>query len=67
LKNLILEYITRYDELLAASTFFRKGVFDYYNASQIADSLSKNGFFEASHSVNLKSEGETQEILTREI
>jgi hypothetical protein len=66
LKTLMLEYITRYNELLAASTFFRKGVFDYYNAAQIADSLTKNGFFNANHSVNLKSEGEVHEISTKE-
>ena len=30
LKEVILEYITRYDELLAASTFFKKGIFDYF-------------------------------------
>ena len=64
LKEVILEYITRYDELLAASTFFKKGIFDYFNAAQVADSLAKNGFFSASHSVNLKSAGETIEINT---
>ena len=66
LKDLILEYITRYDELLAASTFFRKGIFDYYNASQIADSLAKNGFFNASHTVSLRSEGGIREISTKD-
>lgn len=65
LKELILEYITRYDELLAASTFFKKGIFDYFNAAQVADSLAKNGFFSASHSVNLKSAGGTLEITTQ--
>ena len=65
LKELILEYITRYDEILAASTFFKKGIFDYFNAAQVADSLAKNGFFSASHSVNLKSAGETLEINTQ--
>ena len=65
LKELILEYITRYDELLVASTFFKKGIFDYFNAAQVADSLAKNGFFSASHSVNLKSAGETLEINTQ--
>jgi ABC-type lipoprotein export system ATPase subunit len=66
LKAKILEYITRYDELLAASTFFRKGVFDYYNASEIAESLAKNGFFNASHTVSLKSDGEVREITNKE-
>ena len=65
LKEVILEYITRYDELLAASTFFKKGIFDYFNAAQVAVSLAKNGFFSASHSVNLKSAGETIEINTQ--
>jgi len=62
LKDRIAEYITRYDELLAGSTFFRKGIFDYYNAETIATSLAKNGFFNASHSVNLKSEGKIVEV-----
>lgn len=46
-------YVKRYNELLAASTYFKKGTFDYYNASQIAKSLADNGFFEAKHTVNL--------------
>lgn len=66
LKSLILDYINRYDELLAASTFFRKGIFDYYNAAQIAESLAKNGFFNANHSVNLKAGGEIIEIGTQQ-
>jgi len=65
LKDLILEYITRYNDLLAASTFFKRGVFDYYNAAQIADSLNKNGFFTANHSVNLKHSNITREINTQ--
>lgn len=65
LKQLIAEYITRYNELLAASTYFKKGTFDYYNAAQIAKSLSDHGFFKASHTVNLVSEGESLEISTQ--
>ena len=45
LKNAIKEYAQRYNELLAASTYFKKGTFDYYNAGQIAKSLADNGFF----------------------
>jgi hypothetical protein len=52
-KTALNEYIKRYNELLDASMFFKKGIFDYYNAGQIAKSLAKNGFFEAKHSVNL--------------
>jgi hypothetical protein len=54
LKHAIEGYIRRYNELLAASTYFKKGTFDYYNAGQIAKSLADNGFFDAFHTVNLK-------------
>jgi len=54
-KTAIEEYVKRYNELLAASTFFKRGTFDYYNASQIAKSLADNGFFDAKHTVSLNS------------
>lgn len=60
----ILEYANRYNELLDASLFFKKGTFDYYNAGQIASSLTRNGFFKASHTVRLNSGGEYVEIST---
>jgi len=34
LKDIIEDYVKQYNELLAASTFFKKGIFDYYNAAQ---------------------------------
>jgi hypothetical protein len=49
-------YVTRYNELLAASTYFKKGTFDYYNAGQIAKSLAANGFFAAKHTVTLNAD-----------
>ena len=52
-KTAIEGYVQRYNELLAASTYFKKGTFDYYNAGQIAKSLADNGFFDAKHTVNL--------------
>jgi len=52
-KTAIEDYIKRYDELLAASTYFRKGTFNYYNGTTIAKSLEDNGFFAAKHTVNL--------------
>jgi hypothetical protein len=55
-KAAIQEYVRRYNELLAASTYFKKGTFDYYNAAQIAKSLADNGFFEAKHTVNLNAD-----------
>jgi ABC-type phosphate/phosphonate transport system ATPase subunit len=53
LKDAVHAYMTQYNTLLAGSTYFKRGTFDYYNAGQIADSLVKNGFFDAKHSVNL--------------
>ncbi len=65
LKEAIEDYIRRYNQLLAASTYFKKGTFDYYNAGQIAKSLAANGFFDAKHTVNLKaSSGGVIEINT---
>lgn len=46
------EYITRYDELVEQSKYFRKGVFNHTNASTIAKTLVQNGFFDASHTVS---------------
>jgi hypothetical protein len=64
-KNAISDYIKKYNELLAASTYFKKGVFNYYNAAQIAKHLAENGFFAAKHSVNLNA-GEKKEITSQE-
>ena len=62
LKNAIEEYAQRYDELLSASTYFKKGTFDYYNAGQIAKSLADNGFFAAKHTVSLNADTGNREI-----
>ncbi|MCH8344374.1 MAG: phage infection protein [Planctomycetes bacterium] len=55
-KTAIESYIKRYNELLAGSTYFKKGTFNYYNASTIAKSLADNGFFNAKHTVSLNAE-----------
>ncbi len=47
-KTAIETYIKKYNELLAASTYFKKGTFNYYNASTIAKSLADNGFLKQS-------------------
>ena len=52
-KTAIESYIKKYNELLASSTYFKKGIFNYYNAATIAKSLADNGFFDAKHTVNL--------------
>lgn len=49
----IEEYITKYNSLIESSNFFRKGVFNHYNASTIAKNLKDNGFFKANHAIYL--------------
>lgn len=60
----IQDYVTRYNELLSISTYFKKGTFEYYNASQIAKALEDNGFFTAKHTITLNA-SERVEITTR--
>lgn len=62
LKNAIEDYVRRYNDLLAGSTYFKRGTFDYYNASQIAKNLAVNGFFDAKHTVSLNADSGNQEI-----
>lgn len=62
LKSAVQEYMKQYNNLLAASTYFRRGTFDYYNAGQIAKSLTDNGFFAAKHTVSLNSESGNRKI-----
>ena len=52
-KTAIKDYVEKYNELIAKSTYFTKGTFDYYNAAQIAKNLADNGFFNAKHTVRL--------------
>jgi hypothetical protein len=63
-KIAIHDYIRRYGELLDKSTYFKKGVFEYYNASTIAKTLADQGFFDALHTVNLNAT-EKKEIKTK--
>ena len=55
-KTAIESYIKKYNELLAASTYFKKGIFNYYNAATIAKNLADNGFFRANHSIKLNAD-----------
>ena len=66
-KIAIREYIQKYNELLAASTYFKKGTFNYYNAATIAKNLADNGFFEAKHTLSLNSETKTEITSEKEL
>ncbi|UEM12359.1 ABC transporter ATP-binding protein [Bradyrhizobium barranii subsp. barranii] len=54
-KTAIEDYIKKYNELLAKSNYFKRGIFNYYNAASVAKSLADHGFFKANHSINLVS------------
>jgi hypothetical protein len=64
-REAIAEYIKRYNELIAASVFFKQGVFDYYDAATIAKNLADHGFFEAKHSVRLNAAKTAKEITSQ--
>lgn len=57
--------IDRYNELISKSVYFRRGTFEYYNASSIAKHLADQGFFKAKHFVTLTG-AKRKEITTRE-
>ncbi len=61
IQELLREYTTKYDELLSGSRFLRKGVFNHYQASEIAKQLKNHGYFKADHALTLNSDaGETK-------
>jgi len=73
-KTALHEYIQKYDQLISASQYFRKGTFNYYNAATVAKNLAANGFFQAKHTVTLtggekveiKNEKELEAIIQKE-
>lgn len=65
-KDKIEQYIKKYEELIDNSKYFKKGVFNHNNASTIADTLVKNGFFKANHSIYLNSKDGKNEIHNKE-
>lgn len=60
-RTAINDYTKKYNELLAASKYFKKGGFNYYAATNVAKELKASGFFKANHSVSLNGE-EKKEI-----
>jgi len=60
-RTAINDYTKKYNELLAASKYFKKGGFNFYAATNVAKELKASGFFKAKHSVSLNGE-EKKEI-----
>lgn len=57
----INDYTKKYNELLAASKYFKQGGFSYYAATNVAKELKTSGFFKAKHSISLNGD-EKKEI-----
>ncbi len=64
IREKIEQYINKYDELIAGSKYFKKGIFNHTNASTIAKNLKDNGFFKANHSILLNTDDGSQSIAT---
>ncbi len=65
-KENISSYITKYNELIESSTYFKKGVFNHNNASAVSKNLKDNGFFEAEHFISLHGQSEDQRVNNKE-
>ncbi len=73
-RTAINDYTKKYNELLAASKYFKKGGFNYYAATNVAKELKASGFFKANHTIRLNgdekreinSEGELQALVDTE-
>jgi hypothetical protein len=59
-KATIEAYIQTYNKLLAASKYFKKGTFEYHNATTVGKTLATSGFFDAKHSLNLVSDSRVE-------
>lgn len=51
----IADYVGEYNKLIDQSLYFKRDAFDHNNATIVCESLNKNGFFKANHSVSLRS------------
>ncbi|AYR20085.1 hypothetical protein [Alcaligenes faecalis] len=63
IKDQLEEYIQKYNELVSKSDVLSKQ-FNHYSASTVNKQLKDNGFFEAKHTVNLRTKDGMKEIST---
>lgn len=61
IKDQLEEYIQKYDELVSKSDVLSKQ-FNHYSASTVNRQLKENGFFDAKHTVNLRTKDGMKEI-----
>ncbi|MCC8630104.1 hypothetical protein [Xanthomonas vesicatoria] len=63
IKHQLEEYIQQYNELVSNSDVLSKQ-FNHYSASTVNKQLKDNGFFEAKHTVNLRTKDGMKEVTT---
>lgn len=63
IKEQLEEYIQKYNELVSKSDVLSKQ-FNHYSATTVNKQLKDNGFFEAKHTVNLRTKDGMKEIAT---
>lgn len=61
----LAEYVDTYDKLIQESSVLSKN-FNHQKAEVVSKSLTDNGFFGASHTVNISVDGEKQEVTSKE-
>lgn len=61
----LAEYVDTYDKLIQQSSVLSK-TFNHQKAEVVSKSLTDNGFFSASHTVNISVAGEKQEVTSKE-
>ena len=67
IRQQLQEYVERYNELVSKSSYFRKGLFDHTNATNVSKSLNENGFFAANHSVLLAGQDSLKTEVTSQV
>jgi energy-coupling factor transporter ATP-binding protein EcfA2 len=65
IKDQLEEYINKYNELISKSDVLSKQ-FNHHSASTVNKQLKENGFFEARHTVNLRTKDGMKEVSTTE-
>ncbi|PQJ67338.1 hypothetical protein [Photobacterium angustum] len=60
----LADYVDTYDKLIENSTVLSK-TFNHQKADVVSKSLTENGFFNASHSVNISVDGSKQEVSSK--
>lgn len=65
IRILIKEYIEKYNELFEKSTFLKRGIFNYSNATDIGKKLQDNGYFKTNYKLVIGDDEERKTITSQ--